>query len=126
MDIISEEEQGTIQIPLTEYNSIKAMAAAISMQNQAIDDRQVEIARNLLIVADSIKSLLEHLGKQETLVIPAPEVRVEAANLKIPAPIIQSPPDVIVNIPMDKTRKLKMKVTRDRNGALAGFEGTIE
>ena len=105
---------------------VKRVAVGIAEQNTLVLSALSQMTEAIKATNQQLADLLIKALEKEQIVLPAPIVTLEAAEMKIPAPIIQSPPDVIVNIPMDKPRTVKMKVTRDKNGAMAGLEGTIE
>lgn len=114
----------TIEIPLSEYETIKAVAAGIAEQNQLVLSAVSEMIKGLNILAEQLGQALE----RDPIIIPAPQVTVEAMKATELSPIINTtPPDVIVNIPLDnKPRKTKGKFLRDKNGALSGWESTTE
>lgn len=121
--ILNNENEETVEISKTEYDMIKALGPAIAEQNTLVLSAVQEMIKGLAQLAGQLEQALA----REPIVIPAPNVTVEAAKATELAPIISTtPPDVIVNIPLDKKRTTKGKFLRDRNGALSGWEGTIE
>lgn len=120
---VNNENEETVEISKTEYDMIKALGPAIAEQNVLVLSAVQEMIKGLAQLAGQLEQALA----REPIVIPAPNVTVEAAKATELAPIISTtPPDVIVNLPMEKTRKTKGSFKRDKNGALSGWESTTE
>ena len=110
-----------VEVPLEEYDAIKAVASGIADQNQSI-------LVALKSMSDSIVAVSEMLGRMIETAYSAPVINVNVPEQ--PAPVVNfsmpemPPAKVEMHMPPEKEKKIKMEVKRNRDGAIVGFEGT--
>jgi hypothetical protein len=106
-------DEQIVEVPLSEIKAIRQLADSLSTQNNLVLQGQAD--NN-----DLMKALLTELGKQETLVIPAPEVVVKAAQVTIPdipAPVVQ-----VMEAPEPEERLKVYNIIRDGRGVMIRIE----
>jgi hypothetical protein len=99
-----------------ENGDIQQLAAKLAEQNSLVLISQGEIF-------NAIKALMEQLAQRETIVIPAPEVTVKAADITIPQAL---PAQVTVMEAPEGTHKIKLTIVRDNRGVMTEIKGTID
>jgi hypothetical protein len=114
-------EEDTVEIPLAEYEAIKAVAAGIAEQNR--------------LVLDAIKSMTDAVAQLESGIAEAVQAAIAGLVINVnvpeqPAPVVnvqvpqQAAPNVTIQEAADGPKVISLKVKRDKNGAVAGIEGT--
>ena len=126
VQINNAEDDETVEVPINEYEAIKAVAAGIAEQNGLV----LEAMRNMLDAVQAqaensektIAQLLEGMSITVNVPEPAP---MPTPNIYFTAPE-SKPANVTVKIPPEKERAIALKVQRDKNGALSGVTGTLK
>lgn len=112
MNNINIDGEEMIELPLSEVKLIRQLSDALKSQNALVLQGQAD--NNELM-----KMLLMELGKQETLVIPAPEVTVKAAQVDIPP----MPAPVVTVMESPEGERLKVyNIIRDGRGLMIRIE----
>ena len=99
----------TIEVPASEYEAMKAVAAGIAEQNALVLDAIKSMADNIGALKETLAgmNIVVNMPEQQPIVIPAPTVYNEVNVPQQPAPnvIIQEQPDKIQTITFKRNRE---------------------
>ena len=110
---IQEQNEDTIEISLSEYESIKALATAISERDNRNQTNQQALESHLVTVIETLHELLGQ--SREPLVIPPAEITVKASDVIMPA--MPAPVVTVMEAPEGrKTYTIRFK--RDAKGLM--------
>ena|SRR3990172_1290906 len=112
-----------VEIPLAEYEAIKAVAAGIADQNTLVLDGIKAMSEAIALMEAAITSAIKEAIAGLSIVVNVPEQPAPVVNFSIPEMSVP-PAQVTVKMPPEKEKKISMKIKRDRNGAIEGIEGT--
>lgn len=138
VQINNPNETEMIEVPLSEYEAVKALAAGVAEQNAAVQQQNAitqaavkALGEQVLTAAKENKAVMETFtaairdalaGLQ--IVINVPEQPAPVIN--IPAPVVNiAPAEVTVKASPDKKKKVSMTMKRQSDGSYK-VEGTEE
>jgi hypothetical protein len=115
---INNDDEETVEIPLTEYKAVMEFSVAISEQNSTIMDairalitaQQVQ-AENLTATFAALRDAIANVQ----IVVNVPEQPAPVVSVSVPE---QLPAQVTVKTPPEKERTATVKFGRNSNGAL--------
>ena len=112
-----------VEIPLAEYEAIKAVAAGIADQNSLVLDAIKSMTDAIALMDAAITNAVREAIAGINVVVNVPEQPAPIVNFSMPE-MNMPPAQVTVKMPPEKEKKISMKLIRDRNDRVSGIEGT--
>lgn len=120
MTIRDIDDERTVEISVSEFNTIKAVASGIADQNKLVLDAIKAALEQNAQLAEAFIKLSETLAGLN-IIVNVPEQPAPVVNFSMPE---MPPAQVTVKMPPETEKKISMKIKRNRDGAIEGIEGT--
>lgn len=133
MSVLFTHEDERVEIPLSEYETLKTLGPKIAEQNalvlnalKTLTDSIAETQRQQQAANDNLAafaSVVTEALKNMSVTVNVPELPAPVVNVTVPE---QSAPVVNFTPPAEGKRRMTLKAKRDNKGFVTGFEGTTE
>lgn len=124
MSVLFSQEDERVEIPLSEYETLKTLGPKIAQQNALVLDAIKTLTDNVGTLAVSLKELLQGMN----IVVNVPEQPAPVVNFMAPeqaAPVVNvTMPDApvpVVNVTTPEQKPRTVKVKRNKNGYAEGY-----